>query len=182
MTKDFWTLHLESCLRLQSLPGLEKHPVVNRLMNLYVERLKAYCAIPLFVRECNAGGPKPLELLSELQELGGWVFRKKFLPWTDKDENEVANIFIDRAYSFEEAKEGVRQARALNATIRAHPRREMAIRAKEMKDADSSLTWADVTERVCDCQHQHTESCTDQLKSAVSELNNLLKKYQEKKP
>ena len=93
----------------------------------------------------------------------------------------MGNSFVTFGLSYEGAKHATQQVRDLNAKIRAHPKRAMAIRAKELKDAQPSLSWTDVTEKVCDCQH-HTESCTAQLKVAVSELNKLLKKYQEKKP
>jgi hypothetical protein len=178
MTKDFYSEHLEWCLRQMDQPELKKHPVVNRLMNLYIERLQAYCGMPLVMRMA----PIARALESEMQELGGWAFRQRHLPWTDEDDDHVGTAFDNLRFSYKDAKKAARQVHDLNAKIRPHSNRAIAIRAKELKDADSSLNWADVTERVCECQHRHTKSCTESLKVAVSDLNKLLSKYQEVKP
>jgi hypothetical protein len=125
--------------------------------------------------------PIGLAPLSELEELQGWVFKAGSRAWTDDDDNQVGNAFVNLGLSYEGAKNVTRQVRDLNAKIRPHPKRAIAIRAKELKDAHPSLSWADVTKKVWDCPH-HTESCescTSRLKAAVNDLNKLLRKYQE---
>lgn len=179
MTTDFWAEHLEWCLR--DRPGLTEHPVIAQLLGLYVARLKAYCAMPLLIRTFE---PVGLALQSELEELQGWVLKGGPRAWTENDDNKVGNLFVNFGLSYEGAKNAARQVRKLNAKIRPHDKRTIAIRAKELKDADPSLSWADVTGQVCDCPRHpnHTESCTSQLKVAVTELNEVLRKYQEDNP
>ena len=100
--------------------------------------------------------PAGLALLCELEELQGWAFKTGPQGWTDDSDNQVGNFFVRFGLSYEGAKNATRQVRDLNAKIRPHANRVMAIRARELKDADPSLTWTDVAEKVCERQHHHT--------------------------
>jgi hypothetical protein len=176
MTNDvLFARHLEQVLRIQRQPELREYPVTAQLVDFYVVRLRAFCAMPFKLQV----GPAGTALRLELEELHGWAF-KGSRRWTEDDDYQVGDFAVRHGGSYEDAKKLARAVRQSWSQTRQAPKRAMAIRARELKDADSSLTWADVTEKVCDCRH-HTDSCTMRLKVAVSSLNKLLRKYQETK-
>jgi hypothetical protein len=169
--------HLEQVLRIQRHSELLEHPVLAQLVDFYAVRLKAFCAMSFMLQI----GPTGAALRSELEELHGWAF-KGSRRWTDDDDYQVGDFVVRHGGSYEVGRKLAKAVRQSWSQKRPAKKRAMAIRAKELKDAHPTLSWMEVTEKVCDCQHHHTESCKDQLKSAVSDLNNLLKKYQENKP
>jgi len=63
---------------------------------------------------------------------------------------------------------------------RGHPieRRDIAIRALEMKTGDGDVSWADVAASLCPCQNlDHTKGCAEAIRRNVERLKLVLKKY-----
>jgi hypothetical protein len=170
---DVFAAHLEWCLR--DRPKLKDHPVVAALLKLYVCRLKIYVALPFFVRTFE---PRGLELQSQLEELGGWTFRKRHLKWTDECDDKIGNAFVNIGYSYQAAKAISRKIAAASGRGRPALRRPIVIAGMELKRCNPSLTWTEVTGRVCDCgKKQHDGSCKDNLIAGCKKLRRLFRKY-----
>lgn len=169
---DIFASHLKWCLR--DRPKLKDHPVVAALLDLYVVRLRVYVALPFFVRTFEALGQK---LQSDLKELGGWSFTKRGVKFTDRDDDELGNLLVNIGYSYQSAKTKSRKITALSGG-RPPSRRQSVIAGMELRLQNPSLTWWDVTERVCPCGKQkHDSFCQDNLITGQKELRRLLRKY-----
>jgi hypothetical protein len=181
--------HLEVCLR--GRPALKKHPVVATLLDLYVSRLKMLIALPIFVRLFDPG---IVQLYSELEELGSWLFKKRHRAWKreERDEGEaVLKNPLLHAFHFhpvqcsswtpeEFGKELTEVIIARGSGGRPPSRRPVAIAALELKLTKPSLSWAEVTRAVCDCgksRQEHDGDCKAKVDARLKELRVLLRKY-----
>jgi hypothetical protein len=109
--------------------------------------------------------------IAEFRELDRWLedehvlTLKNALPWLQQLDTESAKELL----------KGVGRKPS-----RGHPieRRDIAIRAFEMKTSNEDDSWADVAARLCPCQNvNHNRGCAEAIRRNVARLKLVLQKY-----
>lgn len=167
--------HLQWCVRSQDRPELQQHPVVGALLALYVSKFRVYMALPSHAH--FVGAPIALKLMADLEELGGWVFKRGHRQWSEQQNDQVTGLFRNMGFNETRAKE-LRDTIAARSGGRPPSRRRVAIEAMELKLKNPSLSWGKVAREVCDCGRAHDECCEANLMTRLKELRKLLRKHE----
>jgi hypothetical protein len=152
-----------------AMRGTNQHPVGVVLLGSLISHEEKFLRDP---------GPHEAAIvtLKKMNELRRWLFREP--EWDCEQELYVGDTLV-RQYgrSYFELPGMIRRLREARSG-RPLGRRWLAIRGLELRFLNPSLSWRDITKRVCDCgKLLHDDCCIQCLKSAVSELRNLLRKY-----
>jgi len=164
--KTNYVLH---CGQHRAMRGTNRHPVGVALLGSLISHEERFLRDP---------GPHPAAevALKKMNELRRWLFREP--KWDRGQELYVGDTLVSQyGWSYSEVPRMIRRLRQARGG-RPLMRRWLAIRGLELRLLDPSLGWRDITERICDCgKSLHDDWCIQCLKSAVSELRNLLRKY-----
>jgi hypothetical protein len=158
-------------------PESEVRPILSAIFDAYIQRIE-------IVLENWSPNPDQVgeiqRVWDELVDLQGWVEPRpeKWEKWTDDHDDSAGNVLVqDYGKSYSEAKRLIRKSKEFRRG-RPGTSRMLAVAAMELKIHDPSLRWRDVRDKVCDCsQSKHGDSCLAKLKSAVSELTRMLRRY-----
>jgi hypothetical protein len=161
----------------QNKPKPEARPVLAVIFDAYIVRmeevLEKWNPTPTEVRW-------QIKVWDELIELQGWIHMgtEKWEKWTQDHDDSAGNVLVkDFGKSYSEAKSLIRRARKLSGG-RPGTSRVLSVKGLELKVLHPELRWVDVRDLVCDCgQRAHGDSCLSKLKSALTQLRAMLRRY-----
>jgi hypothetical protein len=171
-------LHMEriACCH-RNKPDPKLHPVLAVIFDAYILRME---------QALEKWNPSPAEVRGQVRiwddliELQGWIHKgpEKWEKWTEADDDSAGDALVkDYGKSYSEAKRLIRKSKERRRG-RPGTSRPLAVKGLELKVLRPSLLWVDIRDQICDCgQPFHGDSCLARLKSAVSGLRAVLRRY-----
>jgi hypothetical protein len=161
----------------QNKPDPRLRPVLAVIFDAYISRLEQ--GLEKWNPILNDVGAQ-IKIWDELMELQGWINQKpeKWEKWTQDHDDSAGNVLVkDYGKSYSEAKRLIRKSLERRGG-RPGTSRLPAVNGLELKLLHPSLRWVDIRDRICDCgQQTHGHSCLSRLKSAVTQLKAMLRRF-----
>ena len=168
--------HRESC---------REHPVQGKLVSTLFRRSEHWLGCARQAKSNSERVRVLRQLRHEIEELSSWL-APALAPSPESERRRLLNdynrMFEETGFSVAHALPFLQQIdKACRARPRGRPatRKTLAVRAYEMKLANTRLSWTKLTQEICPCgEPQHGFRCREKIRQEVNVLKRFLRKYQ----